>query len=490
MTSNEGARRIIDQEQPRDWCGRRKAFFFLAVALCILCALAAAWVNTLLTVVLRLSWGFVLTPCCLAPEEMRCVGRWPSAPAPWAPPLTIGALGILLIPWEIVRYFAYRRGMTRLFFFLSIVMALAWLPWSGVWWEVFSPGSVGLPELPRDVRFFLADLDLQSLNFKSSWQWLQLIPLAILLDLGVTAGNRYSHHGALFSPEGTKRLATVRVAVWTILFLVFAYELAILAIDHYLFAFSWDRLEYFPARNAAIFLLLIFAVSKSWFYHRGEGSWRGKLPGCAVGAELAARATLRIGGVALLLATMGILLRISMAPFPLDVAVDPRGQATVVCPFLASRELSLGLTIWLLGTVVGELAKLGGFLSGATGLWWRALVLQLGVALPLGLAVAWRWFHAGLQDWQVDAQSQALLAEGLRTYDAVLVPWALVVVAFLSLLLLEVGGNPEGGGRGCSSSGNLLQRTVFGPLGAALRVQSLPPGRGAGERAKQAGGEG
>lgn len=453
--------------------GTRAGASGLIVALCLLSGVAAIHGRDYFANTQHFWRSFVETSVCLPPEEVPpplrgCLVKHSSAPPPWAPARFALALIFFLFPWEVARYWALREKRIRLYYSFSLIVLGMWFPWSGVWWYSVWwgrwPGVLGL--CPGCLRF----LDLQWWNFQFSQPWLQFLPFAVVIDMLVRRD--WGSNKAQPADMRFRGLALARLAVWGALAALLAYELLLLAIDGF---GPWDQ---FLGLGFLGFIVVFF--HRSWLYATA-GDVQG---GASAREEWRLSKVLRAGAVIfggiLIVTAIASLIFPNHGFFPLDVAINPIGQKSEVCPFLSTWNLAAAIFVILLGIFLGELLKVAAPARLGARLWTAGIVFQLLVACPLGAAVGWQWLQAGGWNrwnaglWEAEvreavnregspasgvllqgetarenekwkheerverevAARAAALAESLRNQRQGILPWACVVVACIAIFWL------------------------------------------------------
>ncbi|MEW5878227.1 MAG: hypothetical protein ACOY7U_02145 [Acidobacteriota bacterium] len=307
---------------------------------------------------------------------------------------------MLLLPWELARGLACEKSKKRLFRFLSLAVAFSWFPPVASWWEslliqVVSPTSLG--NLGKALRLF--DVHFWNLD---QWRfpWAQLVSLAFLTCLALENYHQTPtfdgrHPGVV---GAAKVLRAFNTLIVSLLVSGVSYEvLRSLFVYCYSHRPPWSLA--FLASSAVPLPALVFLLVKRKWLLAGQGPLESKRSGTE-GLRKAVKILSVIGHVALglvVLSLIVVLLQAVFPVFPLDVIPDPRGASTTVCPFLSSRQLTLGLWLLIGGVFLGELAKVvTQELVMNRRVWWLTLVFQCGVVLPLALALLWPWLRIAL----------------------------------------------------------------------------------------------
>lgn len=307
---------------------------------------------------------------------------------------------ILLLPWELARGLACEKGKKRLFRLLSLIVPLSWFPPVASWWEslfiqVVSPTSLG--KLGKALRFF----DVHFWNLEQwSFPWAQLLPLTFLTWLALGNYDQPAifhgrHRGVVGGP---KVLHALHALILTVLVSGVSYEV-LRSVFVYCYSHRPPWSLALLASSAVPLPALVFLLVKRKWLLAGQGPLESKRSGTE-GLRKALKILSVIGHIGLglvVLSLIVVLLQALFPVFPLDVIPDPRGASTTVCPFLSSRQLTLGLWLLIGGVFLGELAKVvTQELVMNRRVWWLTLVFQSGVVLPLALALLWPWLRIAL----------------------------------------------------------------------------------------------
>ncbi|MEM4188635.1 MAG: hypothetical protein QXN56_05735 [Candidatus Hadarchaeum sp.] len=349
--------------------------------------------------------SFEATYDCLKPEpipppKLGCLIHRPWVIAPWVVPRFFVGAVLFWIPWEIARFYALRMRKTRLFQLLSAMVLVLWLPWSGFWWEAIWWGR--WPGVPGPFPGQFDVLDVQWWNSEFSFPWVQLVPVGILLNLLRQRLSAFANDPPVkIMDVATFRL--IRTVTCTVLAGGILAELAVLAADGF-FSFPQNRVR---AAVLAVVIALLHLLSTRTgpaLTHAGFGGVQQPISDDGL-----KRALTIFGKVLITTAGIAMVLR-DGACFPLDVAVSPRGQKSVVCPFLSTGELTAAIWILLGGLLFSEAIKFVGGFRGSESAFRLGLAFQVLVVFPLAAAVSWGWLHAGgfsrwdTRLWELNAQ--------------------------------------------------------------------------------------